>query len=295
MLPREGGLAIMLQETGIATRAQEMHVAAALRNKGYTPFFSSRLAETGANSTSRAGGLLTAVSSKYVAEHEVLRITEIFHGKAAALEIRTDGAGLTLINVHGPQAGCSPWAGRGAFWTDIQTFATARSLGGRNPVVIAGDTNIYMDATTNPATEHFRAGCEACGFRRATAGGVEDMTPRSTRPGTGWTPFLVNDLLLPWSLRESVWARGMIHPKVIGSDHLPVGLALPGLLNAAGNAAMAAPYSHTPVRRPGHARPTLSMGSSHRRAEEALPSALAGPRRAARIRVHARGPCGQGV
>ena len=35
----------MRQETGIATRAQEMHVAAALRDKGYSPFFSSRLAE----------------------------------------------------------------------------------------------------------------------------------------------------------------------------------------------------------------------------------------------------------
>ena len=40
-VPREGGFAIMLQETGIATRAQEMHMAAALRDKGYTPFFSS--------------------------------------------------------------------------------------------------------------------------------------------------------------------------------------------------------------------------------------------------------------
>ena len=58
MLPQEGGFAIMLQETGIATRAQERHVAAALRDKGYTPLFSSRLAETGATSTSRGGGLL---------------------------------------------------------------------------------------------------------------------------------------------------------------------------------------------------------------------------------------------
>ena len=54
MLPQEGGFAIMLQETGIATRAQEMHVAAA---------------ETGATSTSRGVSLLTAVSSRYVAEH----------------------------------------------------------------------------------------------------------------------------------------------------------------------------------------------------------------------------------
>ena len=67
MLLREGGFAIMLQETGIATRAQEMHVAAALRDKGYIPFFSSQLAETGATSISRGEGLLTAVSSNYVA------------------------------------------------------------------------------------------------------------------------------------------------------------------------------------------------------------------------------------
>ena len=84
-----------------------MHVAAALRDKGYTPFFSSWLAKTGANSTSRGGRLLTAVSSKYVAKHEVLSFKEIISGKAAALEIRTDGGDLTLINVHGPRAGCS--------------------------------------------------------------------------------------------------------------------------------------------------------------------------------------------
>ena len=55
MLPQEGGFAIMLKETGIATRAQDMHMAAALRDKEYTPFFSSRLAETGATSTLREG------------------------------------------------------------------------------------------------------------------------------------------------------------------------------------------------------------------------------------------------
>ena len=245
MLPQEGGFAIMLQETGIATRAQEMQVAAALRNKGYTPYFSSRLAETGATSTSRGGGLLTAVSSKYVAEQEVLSFTEILLGKAAALEIRTDGGGLTLINVHRPQAGCSQWAGRAAFWADIQMYAMARSLGGRHPVVIAGDTNVYMDATSNPATEHFRAGREACGFRRATAGGEEDMTPTLHPSRHRVDTFVVNEPLLPWTLRESVWARGMAHPQVIGSDHLPVRLALPGLLIAAGRAAMPTPYSHT--------------------------------------------------
>ena len=248
MLPREGGFAIMLQETGIARWAQEMHVAAALGDKGYTPFFSSRLADTGATSTSRGGGLLIAVSSKYVAEHEVLSFTEIVPGKAAAVEIRKDRGGLTLINVHGPQACCSPWAGRAAFWADIQMYATARSLGGRHPMVIAGDTNIYMDATTNPAKEHFRAGWEACGFQRATAGGVEDMTPTLHPSRHRVSTFLVNEPLLPWSLRESFWARGMAHPKVIRSDHLPTRLALPGLLNVARHAAMPAPYSHTKGR-----------------------------------------------
>ena len=238
----------MLQETGIATRAQEMHVAAALRDKGYTPFYGSRLAETGATSTSRGGGLLTAVSSKYVAEHEVLSFTEIVPGKAAALEIRTDRGGLTLINVPGPQASCSPWAGRAAFWADIQMYATARSLGGRHPVVIAGDTNVYMDVTTDPATEHFRAGSEACGFWRATAGGAEDMTPTLHPSRHRVDTLLVNEPLLPWSLRESVWARGTAHPQVVLSDHLPVCLALPGLLNAAGHAKMPTPYSHTEGR-----------------------------------------------
>ena len=71
----------MLQETGVATRAQEMHVAAALQDKGYTPFFSSRLAETGVTSTSRGGGLVTSVSSKYVAEHEVLSGPGDPHGR----------------------------------------------------------------------------------------------------------------------------------------------------------------------------------------------------------------------
>ena len=46
-----------------------------------------------------------------MAEHEVLSFTEIVPGKAAALIIRTEKGGLTLINIHGPQAGCSSWAG----------------------------------------------------------------------------------------------------------------------------------------------------------------------------------------
>ena len=37
MLTREGGFAIMRQETGITSRTQETNVVAALRDKGYTP------------------------------------------------------------------------------------------------------------------------------------------------------------------------------------------------------------------------------------------------------------------
>ena len=177
----------------------------------------TRTGFTGASSTSNGGVHLTAVSSKYVAEHEVLSFMEIVPGKAAALEIGTDSGGLTLINVHGPQAGCSPWGGRAAFCADIQMYATARSLGGRHLVIIAGNTNIYMDATSDPATDHFRAGWEACRFPRATAGGVEDMTPTLHLSQHRVDTFPVNEPLLPWSLWGSVWARGMAHLKMIAS------------------------------------------------------------------------------
>ena len=45
------------------------------------------------------GGLLTAVSRKYVAWHQVLSFMEVIPGKAADLEMRRDKGGLTLINV----------------------------------------------------------------------------------------------------------------------------------------------------------------------------------------------------
>ena len=271
MLPWKGGFAIMFQETGIANRAQEMHVAAVPRNKGYTPFFSSRLAETGATSTSGGGGLFTALSSKYVAEYKVLSFTEIVSEKAAVLEIRRDGGGFTIINVHGLQTGCSPWAGRAAFWADIQMYATARSLGGRHPVVIAGNTNIYMNATTNPATEHFRAGSEAFGFRRALADGVEHMTPTLHPSRHRVDTFLVNEPLLPWSLRESTWARGMANPQGgrVGPPPCPPGPARPPQRGRArGDAHPLQPHRGPPppVRRRGRARPTLPVGSGRRRA-----------------------------
>ena len=250
-----------------------MHAAAALQDKGYTPFFSSWLAETGSTSTWRGGGLLTAVSSKYVAEHEVLGFPALLLGKAAALEIRTEKGGLTLIKVHRPQAGCSSWTGRAAFWADIQMYATARSVGGRHPVVIGSDTNAYMDATTNPATEHFCAGSEACGFQRATAGrfgGHDPHAPALLAPGRqlpGWS-----EPLLPWSLRESVEARGMAHPEGIGSDDLPVRLAL-----------LASSTRQGTLRGP---RPTATQRDASSRTT---------PSRAARLGVHARSRCGQGV
>ena len=269
MLPREGSFAIMLQETGIATRAQEMHVAAALRDKGYTPFFSSRRAETGATSTSRGRGLLTPVSSKYAAEHEVLSFTEIVPGKAAALEIRTDGGGLTLINVHGPQAGCSSWAGRAAFWADIQMYATARSLGGRHPVVIAGDTNVYMDATSKSTTEHFRAGSEACGFPEGDGrrrGGHDPHAP----------PVPAQDGHLP-GLRTPpavIPARKRLGPRQGTPPGAQVGppAGLPGRAGppqcgtARDDAHPLQPHGGPPppVRHRGRARPALPVGSGHR-------------------------------
>ena len=221
MLPREGGFAIMLQDTGIPTQTQEMHVAAALRDKGYIPFFSSRLVATG--STPQGGCLLTTVSCKYVAEHKVVRFTQIVPGKAAALEIRTDKGGLTLINIHHLQASSSPLAGQAAFWDDIQMYAAAYGLGGRHPVVVAGDTNIYMDAITNRAAEHFRSGWEACCFSRGAAGATEDMIPTLQLPQHRMDTFLGNEPLLPWSLQESVLAgrmarRRFLDPKTFRSS-----------------------------------------------------------------------------
>ena len=60
--------------------------------------------------------------------------------------------------------------------------------------------------------------------------------------------FLVNEPLLPWSLRANVWARGMAHPEVVASDTLSVRLALPSLLYTAGRVAVPTPYSHTEGR-----------------------------------------------
>ena len=79
-------------------------------------------------------------------------------------------------------------------------------------------------------------------------GGEEDMTPTLQPSRHRVDTFLVNEPLLPRSLRESFWARGMAHPQVIGSDHLPVRLALPGLLTVAGRATMPTPHSHTEGR-----------------------------------------------
>ena len=101
-----------------------------------------------------------------------------------------------------------------------------------------------MDATTDPATEHFRAGWEACGFRRATAGGVEDMTPTLHPSRHRVDTFPVTSPSCRGPCGRASGPAAWRTPRVIGSDHLPVRLALPGLLNAAGLAAMPTPYSH---------------------------------------------------
>ena len=244
VLSREGGFAIMLQVTGIAIRAQEMHVAAALRDKGYAPFFSSRLAETGAT-PSREGKASSPRSAASTWESTRCSVSQkTSPGRPRPWRsARTGEASPSSTSTDRRQAAAHGREGRRSGST-YKLKATARSLGGRHSVVIAGDTNIYMDATTNPATEHFRAGWEACGLWRATAGGVEDMTPTLQPSRHRVDTFLVNERLLPWSLPESVWARGMAQPRMVGSDHLPVPLALRGLLNAAGHGAMPSCYSH---------------------------------------------------
>ena len=290
MLPQEGGVAIILKETGIATRGQEMHLDAALRDNGYSPFFASRLAKKGSTSTSREGGLLTAVTSRYVAEHEVLRFTEFVPGEAAALEIGTEKGGLTLFSLHGPQAGCSPWVGRAAFWADIQMYATTRSFVERHPVVIAGDTNMYMDAATKLATEHLHSGLEACGFRRATAGwdGRHDPhTPDVPTQGGHLPCQRAAPAMVPAGER-----LGLRHGTSPGgrSDHLPVRPALPGLLDTGERRCPPLqPYRGPPssVSRQSCARPALPVSVGHRRTRRALPGALAGPCLAA----HLQGPC----
>ena len=151
-------------------------------------------------------------------------------------------------------------------------------------MIIAGDTNIYMDAGTNPATGHSRSGWEPCGLRRATAGGAEDMTstlhPSRHRVDT----FLVNRPLLPWSLRESVRARGMAHPQGgrVGTHPGPPAPTAPLRHNNAGSCGHPLqPHRGRPplVRLCRCACPLLLFGGGHRRTRRALPGALAGPRR----------------
>ena len=247
MLPREGGFAIMLQETEIATRAQEMHVAAALRDKGYTPFFSSRLAETGATSTWRGGVLLTAVSSKYVAEHEVLSFTEWSLGRPRPWKSAGTGEASPSSTSRGHRQGAPRGRdGRRSGPTYKCMPRRAASVGDTRWSSQLTPTSTWLPPPTQPWSTSVRAGRPA--VWRATAGGEEDMTPTLHPSRHRVDTFLVSKPLLPWSLRESVWARGMAHPQVIGSDHLPVRLALPGLLNAAGRATMPTPYSHTEGR-----------------------------------------------
>ena len=167
----------MLQETGIATRAQEMHLAAALRDKGYIPFFSSRLAETGATSTSRGGGLLTAVSSKYVAEHEVLSFTEIVPRKAAALEIRTEIR--TEIRLLPYDAEAAPV--QHCLWAAVIAAQDEPSLA---PWLGPAEQHAYVSmpaAAVDKVFEHLRAAHDAL----ARVVGRRQPSPAGTDPAGG--------------------------------------------------------------------------------------------------------------
>ena len=83
-------------------------------------------------------------------------------------------------------------------------YAAAPSLDGQHAVVVAGNSNIYMDVAINPATEHLSSAPEACGFWMAAGGGTEKMTPRLRPSRHRVDAFPVNKPLLPWSLQESV-------------------------------------------------------------------------------------------
>ena len=169
MLPQEGGFAIMLQETGIATRVQEMHVAAALRDKGYTAFLSSQLAETGATSTPRGGGLLTAVSSKYVAEHEVLIWKLSQGGPRPWRSARTEGASPSSTSTGRKQAAPCGRDGRRSGPTYKCMPRHAASVGGTRWSSPATPTSTWMSPPTRPRSTSERAGRPAVseGPRRA--------------------------------------------------------------------------------------------------------------------------------
>ena len=248
MLPREGSFAIMLQETGIATRAQEMHLAAELWDKGYTPFFSSRLAETGATSTSRGEGLLTAVSSKYVAEHRVLSFTEIVPGRAAALEIRTDGGGLALINVQGTAGRLLPMGGTGRVLrrhTNVCHGAQPRweTLGGhrRQHQRLHGCHHQPCQGALQSRLEGLRFP-EAHGGRR---GGHDPQAPPVAAQGGHLPGQRAPPAVVPMGKRLGP-RHGTAPGGRVGSPPGPPGPA--GLLNAAGHATMPTPYSHTEGR-----------------------------------------------
>ena len=79
--------------------------------------------------------------------------------------------------------------------------------------------------------------------------------------------FLVNEPLLPRSLRESAWAHGMAHPQGdrVGPPPGPPGPArLPQRGRAGSDAHPLQPHggSPPPARRLGGARPTLPVGRS---------------------------------
>ena len=158
MLPQEGGFANMLQKTGIGTRAQEMQVAAALRDKGYTPFFSSRLAETGATSTSRGGGLLTTVSSKYVAEHEVLSFTAIVSGRPRPWEsAQTGEASPSSTSTGHRQAAPRGRDGRRSGQTYKCMPRSAASVGDTLLSSRVTPTSTWMPPPTRPRSTSARA------------------------------------------------------------------------------------------------------------------------------------------
>ena len=204
----------MLQETGIATLAQEMHLAAALRDKGVHPLLQQPTGGDGSHFHLERGG------PPYRGQHQV-----------------RGGARGAQFHGNRPREGRGPGDphGRGRPQPHQRPRAASRLLPvGGTGGVLGRHTNVCHGTQPRWETpgghrqrhQHLH-GCHHQPGHRALLrglGGLRFPEGHGRRRG-GHDPhappvpaqgdtFLVNEPLLPWSLRESVWARGMAHPQV---------------------------------------------------------------------------------
>ena len=101
------------------------------------------------------------------------------------------------------------------------------------------------------------------------------MTPTLCPSEHRLDSLLVNEPRMLSSLREGVWARGMVHPQVLGSDYL--GPAVPSQGNwEKGGTHPLQPHRQPspPVRPRNHTRPMLPVSNGQRRTGQNLPRHL---------------------